>query len=110
MPPSSVCIFSDYNSEEKDVIRPLKFVKISTTKCHLNSRAINLYYKSLFLRDGDFTQKQPMEILKNPRNYNFEKNPITSLGKLCDVVIRPEVFQKAVIAVGRKSTSNIKKS
>ena len=80
-----------------DVIRPLKFVQLKAT-CQLNPPAINIYAKELFHREPNITYEESLAILKDEKNYDYMKNQVLSVGKLCDALIDKDAFMKAVLA------------
>ena len=73
---------------------------LSNTTCYLNPAAVNIYYKETFYVDANFTYKDSLEILQNPANYGFSRSPVTSVGKLCDVIVSVEAFKMAVVDAG----------
>ena len=89
-----------YNSGEKDVVRPLKFVPLSKASCRLNPKALNKYWEELFYINGTFKEEESLAILQDERNYHFWSNTVTSLGKICDVVVDPGAFRDALISAG----------
>ena len=91
---------SGYHSEEKDVIRPLKFTQLTGT-CRIYPPAVNIYSQELFKRNLNLSFEEALGIVNNPANYGFFNNSLSSVGKLCDVIVDKDEFRKAVLRVGK---------
>ena len=91
---------SDNKNGELDLIRPLKFARISNVSCHLNPKSLNKYWEELFYTKTSFSDGEAMEILKDERNYNYYKNPVASLGKICDITVDAGAFKDALLTLG----------
>ena len=90
---------AEYWSEQKDVIRPLKFIQLHG-KCRYNPAAMNIYAKDIYHMKTNFSDKVAMEIFEHPANYDYFKNPVISVGKLCDAEVDIEAFRKGLRSLG----------
>ena len=79
----------------------MNFIQLSNATCHLNPKAINQYYRETYYRPINLTDEDAMAILKDKRNYHFRADVVTSVGKLCDVIVNPEAFKTAVMAADK---------
>ena len=90
-----------YWSEQKDVIRPLKFIQLHG-KCHYNPAALNIYAKDIFHTETNFSYNVAMEIYRHPANYGYFWNPgpVLSVGKLCDAEVDIDAFREGLKSLG----------
>ena len=87
---------SDYQSGERNIIRPLKFARLHAA-CQTNPASINIFTNDLFYSSFNISTEQAEEILQIEKNYIYNKRPAIAAGKLCDVTVDKQDFYNAII-------------
>ena len=99
---SKLCLFPASSAYSGlNGIRPLRFSTVRAEKCHHNPDAVNMYHKTMFHEEANFTREEALQILQDKRNNNFRKKALTTVGKLCDVTVNPEEFRQALLRLNK---------
>ena len=77
-------------------LRPLNISQLSVDNCEMDARNLNKYYESMFFVKSNISIDDAFDILRDKRNFNFTKNYIMSIGKLCNVKIPRNKFRDAL--------------
>ena len=86
---------AEYSTGEKEIM-PLNFFQISVTNCKITPEQLRQYLEQAFHKRKHIHDSLAKLIIANPKNYNFKRNVITNLGKLCDVMVDEETFREVL--------------